>query len=200
MLIAALDDPATARLLARRLLLPVFPIQGGACDHTAAQIGPGNFGTCASGNYNFTGANVGIGTTSPDGKLHVYDSKHDYKVKYIGIQGGDYRKSVILLHAAYDGVNLANNYAVGRIFGERGSAVATNRKEVVEVSTGAAYQTTTGSIRSVSNDSLKWKLVTCTYNSIKYLAIEVPYRADYLQGGISFEPEFVSWMRFLATS
>lgn len=72
MLIEALDDPAFARAVARKLALPTFPVQGGACANPNT-IMSGNFGaTCGSGgtqdngNFNFGGTgNVGIGTTSP---------------------------------------------------------------------------------------------------------------------------------------
>ena len=74
LLIEVLDDPATARLLARRLLLPFFPIQGAACDHTAAQIGPGDFGSCAPGDYTFSTGKVGIGTTGPVTRFDVFDN------------------------------------------------------------------------------------------------------------------------------
>ena len=72
LLIEALEDPAVARVIARRSLLPTFPIQGGVCDHTAANIGPGNFGDCQSGDYTFSTGQVGIGTSMPGYKLHVY--------------------------------------------------------------------------------------------------------------------------------
>lgn len=71
MLIESLDDPAFARALARRLLLPSFPIQGGACTLYATAIGPGNFGDCESGDYTFSTGKVGIGTASPQSALQV---------------------------------------------------------------------------------------------------------------------------------
>jgi len=80
LLMEALEDPATARLLARRLLGPVFPIQG-ATNTTvyASQVCSGDatqrtFGgsDCSSpgGDFNFPGK-LGIGTTSPTAKLHI---------------------------------------------------------------------------------------------------------------------------------
>jgi hypothetical protein len=51
MLVGALDDPATARLVAKRLLLPVFPVQGGACGGPAvSEITAGSF---SCGAYTF---------------------------------------------------------------------------------------------------------------------------------------------------
>ena len=89
LLIEALDDPATARLLARRLLGPAFPIQGAACAHTAAAIDSGNFGAdCgASGDYNFPGK-VGIGTTSPWSKLQVRDATDNSGTSINSYAGG----------------------------------------------------------------------------------------------------------------
>jgi hypothetical protein len=74
----ALDDPATARLLARRLLGPVFPVAGGSpiyaseiCSGTTAD--ERTFGSACSPvgtDYNFPGK-LGIGTPSPAQALHV---------------------------------------------------------------------------------------------------------------------------------
>jgi hypothetical protein len=72
LLIETLDDPATARMLARALLVPVFPIQGGACTIPPSDIQAGTFD--CPGNYAFTGGNVGIGTASPSYPLTVTKS------------------------------------------------------------------------------------------------------------------------------
>jgi hypothetical protein len=80
LLIETLDDPATARLLARRLLVPAFPIQGGERDPEAKDVSSGNFGTGFdpddTGDYNFPNSKVGIGTNSPATKLHLYDASN----------------------------------------------------------------------------------------------------------------------------
>lgn len=72
-----LEDPVTARLVARRLLLPVFPMAGGACATTAATIGSSDFGSqcnpADTGNYTFAGGGkVGIGIGAP---LTILDAR-----------------------------------------------------------------------------------------------------------------------------
>jgi len=72
LLIETVDDPATARLLARKLVGPAFPIQGGnpiyaseVCSGTTAE--DRTFGSACSPagtDYNFPGK-LGVGTTSP---------------------------------------------------------------------------------------------------------------------------------------
>jgi len=127
-----------------------------------------------------TSGNVGIGTAGPGAKLHINDGAFNYKIKYIGTPGGDYIKSVIVLHEAYNATLLNDNYAIGKIFASRGNTGAYNRKEVAEINTGSAYNGTNGNLTSISSDSLKWKLVTFTYNGIKYLGVDIPYTAAML--------------------
>jgi len=78
LLMEALDNPATARLVARRLLLPVLPLRGASDDPVTSSGGTTNYvakftGTLAIGNSTIfdSGGNVGIGTTTPTAPLHI---------------------------------------------------------------------------------------------------------------------------------
>ncbi|MFA5109410.1 MAG: hypothetical protein WC458_02620 [Patescibacteria group bacterium] len=127
--------------------------------------------------------NVGIGTTNPLAKLSVRASSNDWQVRFIGSHA-DYRKVVVLLHAAYNGTLLANNYCVGKIFMDRGGASAGNRKEVAEINTGSAYNYDLGV--HYSTGYALGRLVTVSYNGVKYVAYELPYSAS-LYERIDFE-------------
>ncbi|PYV31258.1 MAG: hypothetical protein DMG22_17640 [Acidobacteria bacterium] len=75
LLFEALDDPATAREAARKLLLPAFPTLGGSCTMAAA-VSSGDFGSaCGFGNFTFSQSKVAIGTTTtPEGGLTVHST------------------------------------------------------------------------------------------------------------------------------
>lgn len=82
-LIEMLDDPAAARLLARRLLGPLRPIAGAACLE-AADITAGTSGTnCGSGDFNFPGK-LGIGVASP---AHALDAAGNVRASQSLIAG-----------------------------------------------------------------------------------------------------------------
>ena len=113
----------------------------------------------------------------------------NYKVINIGNNGkGDFTKSVILLHEIYDsneGTKLGKNFAIGEITGMRGSAGSNNRTNVAYVNTSSAYTQTYASVNCVNGDG-KWILKTLFYNNKKYLAVDVPFRNDYLDLGFRF--------------
>ena len=85
MLLDALDDPDFARALARRLLVPTFPIQGANPDDVTTSTGGSKTGYLPyfTSNVNIekslvfedvTNSRIGIGTASPGANLHVYAS------------------------------------------------------------------------------------------------------------------------------
>ncbi|MBI1983936.1 MAG: hypothetical protein HYS61_07030, partial [Acidobacteria bacterium] len=79
LLIEALEDAATARAVARRLFLPVFPVAGGQpnqCNTPAGDVASGDFGSeCQdSGAYTFSRSKVGIGTSTPLRQLDIKSS------------------------------------------------------------------------------------------------------------------------------
>jgi hypothetical protein len=80
MLMEALDDRATARRVASRLLLPNFPTQGGACSTVTSPGGTVGYvpyfdGACDIANSilfeDTANSRIGIGTASPAAPLHV---------------------------------------------------------------------------------------------------------------------------------
>ncbi|MBB6273346.1 putative coiled-coil protein SlyX [Pedobacter cryoconitis] len=109
-----------------------------------------------------------------------------YKVISLGDNGlGDYTRSLILLHEAYNGTLLPFNNAIGTITGFRGNAAAYNRVNIVTVNTASSYNNNLGTIQSYAGDS-PWKLKTCIYNGKKYMALEVPYADSYHEKGFQF--------------
>jgi len=156
-----------------------------------------NTGDTATGNYTFdtntlfidsSTNRVGIGTASPNGRLHIQDTFGEYKLKYIGNQNIDYVRSVILLHEIYNGTLINDNYAIGTVFCSRGAAFEGGRKDSVQINTGSGYAQTSGSIlSSTSGTDEKWRLRNLSYNGVRYLALEVPYQASFLARGCSFE-------------
>ncbi|MET6996453.1 hypothetical protein [Chitinophaga defluvii] len=118
-----------------------------------------------------TGA-VGIGTSSPLGKLHVVDNGRNYYVnkaipgQTLDAQGINY----MLLHKIYTGTLSIDRHVMGKISGVRGSAAAFNRKWTVEVNTSSAYDANRGSIISYNEPA---RLVTLTYNDTAYMAVEI---------------------------
>ncbi|WP_436834505.1 hypothetical protein [Parapedobacter sp. DT-150] len=113
----------------------------------------------------------------------------DYKSIVINTTGnGDYTKGLILLHEAYNGTDLPNNYAIGSITAMRGSAGTVNRIDAGEIRSSSAYRQIFGHLVSIDGAS-SWQLKTCMYNGKKYLAVEVPYAAPYHNHGF----KFVGW-------
>ncbi|QEL00416.1 hypothetical protein FKG96_06195 [Olivibacter sp. LS-1] len=101
----------------------------------------------------------------------------DLKSIVINMNGSnDYTRGVILLHEMYNGVNLANNYAIGTLTARRGTAASVNRIAVAELNTSSAYQSTAAALTS-QTDGAVWKLKTCIYSGKKYLAVDVLYAA-----------------------
>lgn len=86
--------------------------------------------------------------------------------KYLGTQGSDYVKTVILLHPIYDGTLIDNNFVNGEIFATRGSTSSSNIKRLYKIFSSSAYNGIYATIESY--DTSRWVLKTCTYNSTKY--------------------------------
>ena len=82
------------------------------------------------------------------------------------------RVDYILLHIANpaDGTKTLDNRLQGKISMIRGSSGSWNRKISHEINTASAYSTTRGSITSYNEPG---KLVTCDYNGVRYLALEI---------------------------
>ncbi|MGN7723999.1 hypothetical protein [Chitinophaga sp. 22620] len=116
---------------------------------------------------------VGIGGINPTlGKLQVYDNTRHYVVnKSIpgqteNAQGINY----LLLHEIYNGTLSPDRHVVGKITGIRGNAAASNRRFTIEVNTATGYNSNTGSLIYYNEPC---RLVTLTYNSTPYLAVEI---------------------------
>jgi len=115
---------------------------------------------------------VGIGTSSPLGKLHVLENGRNYYVnKMIPGQTLDgLGINYLLLHKIYTNTLSIDRHVMGKISSIRGSAVSSNRKWTVEVNTSSAYNTNRGSMISYNEPA---RLVTLTYNDTAYLALEI---------------------------
>lgn len=99
---------------------------------------------------------------------------------------GDYTKSVILLHEIYSGIKIGKNFAIGEVCALRGSTGSNNRTNTVHVITSSGYNHVSGGMTGTNSDG-KWKLKLVMFQGKKYLAVEVPYRADYHSAGFRFK-------------
>ena len=132
--------------------------------------------------------NVGIGTSSPDGALHVRDNSRDYYVNK-NIEGETENKAganYILLHRSYcgnencgtnydgqtsSGINSINdNYVFGEISAIRGSWAAWNRKINAKVNTASAYNANRGNVISHMEGV---SLVHVMYEGTQYIALKI---------------------------
>jgi hypothetical protein len=71
-------DPEMRRAIVHEIFGGALPITGGTCSTPASEVSSGNFGAACSdtGTYAFP-AKVGIGTTSPQGILHISAGSSD---------------------------------------------------------------------------------------------------------------------------
>lgn len=117
----------------------------------------------------------------------------NYKHKRIDATGNvPYTKALILLHPMYNGVDLANNYVVGHLVARRGAITSSNRLNTVFINSSSAYRTASASLSSHDDKTSLWKLKTCFYNGVKYLAIDIPYEPQQHSAGFQFAGWYTS--------
>lgn len=129
-------------------------------------------------------------------------SPEDFKTINIGYNAqGDYTKSVILLHEIYNGIKIGKNFSIGEVCALRGSTGSNNRTNTALVNTSSGYNHVSGGMTGLNSDG-KWKLKLVLFQGKKYLAVEVPYRADYHSAGFRFKGwtrstgESMKWVAF----
>lgn len=126
------------------------------------------------------------------GSIHAQTSNlhGTYKAVTISMdQNVPYSKTLILLHEIYNGTLIPNNFAVGSLMAIRGAINSIGRLNVVQITSGSAYQNTRASFYSQNDGIVAWKLKTCIYNGKKYMAIDIPYQHGQHSQGY----HFVGW-------
>jgi hypothetical protein len=88
---------------------------------------------------------------------------------------GDYEQHVILLHPIYNGTLIEFNKVSGTIYSTRGWTYAGYINETYELDTGTGYSSYSGTL---SSKGALGRLYTCTYNSVKYLALMPEYKTS----------------------
>jgi len=100
----------------------------------------------------------------------------------------DYTEGVILLHEIYNGVNINENFVIGKLMAKRGTTYSGNRLNIVDINSKSAYTETIAGITAFNyHQGPDWELITCTYLSKKYLALKVPYSVAHHDMGFFFE-------------
>jgi hypothetical protein len=127
-----------------------------------------------SGNGTFNGVLL---ATQIYGKSNLANQQAPLNYSYIGSTDDNVTDTVVLLHPAYNGT-LINKYLFdGTITFQRGSTGSYNISDNYDVKTSTAYSSNTGSIISKNTQRVA-NLVTCTYNSVLYVALYVPKTAS----------------------
>jgi hypothetical protein len=111
--------------------------------------------------------------TQINGKSNLSNQQAPLNYVRIGNTDDGATDTVVLLHPAYGGTLIDKYLFDGTITFQRGGSGSSNISDNYGVKTSTAYSTNTGSIisRNNRNDA---SLVTCTYNSVLYVAIYVP--------------------------
>lgn len=117
-------------------------------------------------------------------RITSHSNRNFQVIPITGSTSDSVRIDYILLHIANpaDGTKTADNRLQGKISFIRGSTGAWNRKVTHEINTASAYATTRGSIISYHE---RGRLVLCTYNGVRYLALEIQ------RGSTVFQAQFI---------
>jgi hypothetical protein len=124
------------------------------------------------------GGNVGIGTTNPRVKLHIHGSgqftetgTHQYLNHLVAHKEANANQIWLLCENA-----MGNNDVHGRLHGQRKSGRYSAFEVEILLNTAATAITTRGYIKTKqvldSGSQQSFRLISCTYNGISYIALE----------------------------
>jgi hypothetical protein len=178
----ALDDPATARLLARRLLGPVLPVAGAADPTVTTDAGTTGYvpyffndnGRVENSVAFQTGGKVGIGTTGPTQALHVvgnikatqslilgwgYDVQwSDTSTRIVGTSGATGYLSFLTNSAARMRIDPDGNVGIGTQTPQEKLALGPGSNFGTEMAKPGAPTLTAGSSGSLASGTYYYKI------------------------------------------
>lgn len=112
-------------------------------------------------------------------------------IPILGNPNGGTHRGYLILAKAYDGVvGQALSNVLGRFWFVRGGTGSGNRSSLLDVNCATAFSVSTVGISGQDQGDFAQRIVTCTYDSEQWLALETSLTGGQPDGGVFFEGTF----------